>query len=326
MSTQTIDFNNVDSVVFDDSPVEILKLNGVQIWEGARWFNFTGIDANGNCEGMEAYDGTPVAYGIGKPTIKYTTGTDLDGNETVTETVTWDDCNGLNDDYFTEKYGDEYSKYSTSVDDIVQCVEDILVIPDTHYGLPVTTLLPSCFYVFYLGTDNNYYFQPYFYRSIVWGENITTLGNECLWGISKSIDYAITGGSPSKFVLPSTITKMGEDVFGNYGDMTIYPYLEILEVTASQFEGELSNCSYTVIFDSNVAKITARGASKRNFVFMHSNDNPIELDFSGGDAKSASTLNIYTDNDYIKNYDWSTNANITPTFYALSEWTDPTEA
>lgn len=34
MSTQVIDFNNVDSVVFNGQEIEALKLNGVEIWAG----------------------------------------------------------------------------------------------------------------------------------------------------------------------------------------------------------------------------------------------------------------------------------------------------
>ena len=53
-----------------------LNLNGRQIWQKQvvaddEQFNYTALDANGNMEGQLAYDGTPVAYAIGKPNFEY---------------------------------------------------------------------------------------------------------------------------------------------------------------------------------------------------------------------------------------------------------------
>lgn len=56
--------------------------------------------------------------------------------------------------------------------------------------------------------------------------------------------------------------------------------------------------------------------------FEHTNSDSVEFALNTNNQgpfyyKTARTLNIYTDNDYIKNHDWATNENITPTFYHL---------
>ena len=42
-------------------------------------------------------------------------------------------------------------------------------------------------------------------------------------------------------------------------------------------------------------------------------------------SKSAATIDVYTDNDSIKNYDWAKD-NFTPTFHSLSELETAQEA
>lgn len=317
MSTQTIDFNNVDSVVFNDKAVDFLKLNDLQIWESARWFTYTGIDASGNYEGTQAYDGTAVEYGIGKPTITYTTTTDTDGNETVTESISWDYCNGLNDDYFVEKFGGEYDKKSDSRVP-TQVVDDILVLPSSHNGKPVTAVLPYAFYSATYTSNYDTYYQSYNYKEIVFGKNI-----------KKLYINSFSGVSCKKISLPSTITEMEKlAVDGMDLVLEINSNISIFQEfgTAIATAGLYDYCP-TVVFSSNVSVITQpcgsaytgyAASSNHKLVFKHSNSDPIEITYTST-PKSAFKLAIYTDNDYVKNFDWAT-YNITPTFYSLSEW------
>lgn len=59
-----------------------------------------------------------------------------------------------------------------------------------------------------------------------------------------------------------------------------------------------------------------------NVVFEHSNNDEITFNLNSSNQgpfykKNAYTLNVYTDNDYIRNWDWLTNENATVTFYHL---------
>ena len=55
-------------------------------------------------------------------------------------------------------------------------------------------------------------------------------------------------------------------------------------------------------------------------MFYHSADAPVTIQYASK-PKTAQAVTIYTDNNSVRSYDWSTNANITATFYALSEYT-----
>lgn len=313
MSTQTIDFNNVDSVSFNGEFIDILNLNGTQIWERARWFTYTGIDASGNYEGTTAYDGTPIEYGIGKPTLT----TADDGTVTV---KSWAYANGLSDDYFTEKYGDEYVRYwgdleDSTIPEPIQCVEDTLVIPTSHNGLPVTRILESAFYSRQLATTGAYIdkrYQPYFYTNVVFGANITTLDDDALANMKANMP---------KITLPDTITALTDGSFGS-----TYKIVSQVEVNSNITSASAWNYVPTVIFNSGVTEIVdpidrSTTYADQVFVFKHAADAELTITYSST-PKIAQTLTIYTDNEYVKNYDWATNGNITPTFYSLSEWTE----
>lgn len=289
------------------------------------WFNYTGIDANGNYEGTTAYDGVAVAYGLGKP--KYNTATD----GTITADSYGDDANGLNDDYFTEKYGSQYVKkwgYSGNTDynkreEPLQVVEDTLVIPDTYKGKPITTLLPGSFFAHDYSTGaggggTDLYCQPYFYKAIVFGANITTLKNDCfsLWFQVAEIN------------LPSTITNVEAGTFGSAGvafttSSTNQPRI----VVNSNLESTgVSNYIHITKFSKSVSVVNApmNNISALNdeivFVFYHGANDPITIQYASK-PKTAQAVTIYTDNNSVRSYDWSTNANITATFKTLSEYT-----
>lgn len=279
------------------------------------WFNYTGIDINGNYEGTSAYDGNPVAYGIGKP--NYTTeedGTIIIGN-------TWDDCNGLNDDYFIEKYGTNYVKtWSISNGDSVpmQVVQDILVIPDVYNDLPITTIFQNSFFssAYYISTTGEDKFtQASFYKNIVFGKNITTIDAAAFYGTNVPV-----------VKLPTTITDLGMYICGIIpGTKEHYLVNPVLEINSNVNVVSLENIE-TVIYAETVTQVnnpltsftTYYGFSQPIRVFRQ----PVELEVTIKTAKlkSAQAMIIYTDNNSIKNYDWSTNGNITPTFYPLSDY------
>lgn len=293
--------------------------NLVLVWENIKspkWFNYTGIDANGNYEGTSAYDGTPVAYGIGKPTIT----TADDG----TETISWANANGLNDDYFIEKYGDSYVKewdVESGEATPLQVVEDMLVIPDTYKGIPVTTVLDYSFYARYYsssGTIVDERTQAYFYKDVVFGNNITTIRQ-----------YAFVLMNMDTFSLGTSVGYMQAGVFGGGTTDSEYNMLPIIQVNSNivGLNGAtgLYNGVKTVIFSENVTEVTdilniSTTYSKRVWVFKQPADTNVTITFNAK-SKSAQTVTIYTDNNSVKNYDWSTNGNITPTFYPLSDYT-----
>lgn len=90
----------------------------------------------------------------------------------------------------------------------------------------------------------------------------------------------------------------------------------------------------TLIINSNITKMknhstyvgnyTSSGTSftATTFVFQHSNSDSITLESgwipAGKSSSSKPTFNIYTDNDTIKNYNYS--SNITVNIYPLSDW------
>lgn len=285
------------------------------------WFNYTGIDANGNIEGTTAYDGVAVAYGIGKPIYK----TADDGTVTV---GSWSDANGLNDDYFTEKYGTAYvkewgQKPSSTIPVPIQVVEDVLVIPDTYKGKPITTLFSFSFFAHDYSTGagsgaTDLYYQPSFYKAIVFGANITTLQEYCfsLWFQVAEIN------------LPSTITNVSSSAFGSAGvaftaSSTNQPRIVVnsnLQTTG------VSNYIHITKFSKSVSVVNApmNNTTALNdtiiFVFYHGANDPITIQYASK-PKTAQTVTIYTDNNSVRSYDWSTNANITATFKTLSEYT-----
>ena len=316
MVTQTISFGDVENVVFNGNEIDILNLDDTTVWKrfvDPEWLNYTGIDAAGNYEGTAAYDGTAVAYGLGKPTI--TTATD------GTETVRWDEANALNDEYFTALYGDQYVKGWNKNDSIpLQVVEDTLVIPDTYRGKPVTTLLDYSFHFRSYSTgagagDTDERYQPFFYQNIVFGANITTI-NDRAFGHTTHID---------RIEFPATVTFIHNDAFGPSGDSfcldnSTQPRLVI---NSNLTSAGISNHVRYVTFNPSVTEVfmplDAAATTVKNvaWTFKHAADAPLTITYNSK-PKTAQTVTIYTDNNAVLNYDWANNANITPTFKSLS--------
>lgn len=279
------------------------------------WFNYTGIDANGNIEGTTAYDGVAVAYGIGKPTLT----TAEDGTVTVSD---WASANGLNDEYFTEKYGDAYVKRFNGNKPNVssQVVEDILVIPDTYKGKPITTLFEESFNCYsYASTGSaQKWWQPYFYKGIVFGANLTTLYSN------------FEGTDISKIVLPNTIQYLScSFATGGTSSGVSNNIVEInsnVQLPSGEAAG-ITQFRFTTIYGETVTEVndllkSTAGSVKWIWVFKQPADLNVTITFSSKPKTAISSMTIYTDNNSIKNYDWSTNANCTPTFKALSEYVE----
>lgn len=282
------------------------------------WFNYTGIDANGNYEGTTAYDGNPVAYGIGKPTYETAT----DGTVTAV-TSAWEYANGLNDEYFTEKYGDAYVKKwgrrpSSTIPVPIQVVEDILVIPDEYEGKPITTILKYSFTARHYSSGSSagvtdIYYQPYFYKAIVFGKNITTIGERAILEWTQL----------DKIELPSTITSVSSDAFGlpNSSINTT-----VIIVNSNLTSKGVANGSKRTVFNPSVTEVlepvnyTTLTLQDTALIFKHSADAPITITYASK-PKTAQSIKIYTDNNIVKAYDWTNNANLTVTFYPLSDYT-----
>ncbi len=73
-----LNFEDTEVMNYNEKPVEILQLNGNELWNNVTEqvgldLNYTGLDANGYMEGSVEFDGTIVAYAVGKPTMRYVT-------------------------------------------------------------------------------------------------------------------------------------------------------------------------------------------------------------------------------------------------------------
>ena len=81
----------------------------------------------------------------------------------------------------------------------------------------------------------------------------------------------------------------------------------------------------TTIFNENVTEVNDlvdSATSVTTLVWVFKQPSSVNVSFTfKSKPKTALAVTIYTDNEGIKNYDWSTNGNITPTFKTLSEYT-----
>lgn len=290
-------------------------------------FVFTAIDANGNYEGTANYDGTPVAYMLGKWT----------GTSVSDQTVN----NALNGEYFGIDVTAEYPSSEPVPDEI-----ENLVIPGKYNGLPVTEINSHGFQG-YIEVENapDIYTIASRINTIKLGANIKTLNQSAFGNMSRSMNEStfifnnvlesLQGGclhevfsSSANITLPSSINYIGSGI--TRGSGTTSYKINTLTIQGS-FEtptgssitlGESANY---VIFTSTVGSISGRicgglTTSGFKFVFEHGVNDNIELNISS--PKSASTADIYTDNTIVRNYDWASK-NITVTFHSLSEYTNP---
>lgn len=285
------------------------------------WFNYTGIDANGNYEGTSAYDGVAVAYGIGKPTITVAT----DG----TETIDWSNGNAINDDYYTAIYGSDYKRTWTGKSSPpTKVVEDDAVIPDTYKGKPITHLLKRSFRAFSdeSNSSGTRWSQAAYYKTITLGNNITTIEKEALQNLQIR-----------KIILPKSVTNISARAIYTENWDKLVDYMAVggiisisSNIQTTETEGLYDYVNYT-IFENTVTKVANPVTANRleignvgptggrRLVFKHSQSAPITITYTSP-SKTAFDLTIYTDNDAVKAYDWSANANATVTFYPLSNY------
>lgn len=284
------------------------------------WLNFTGIDAAGNYEGMAAYDGTAVAYGLGKPVITTTDGT---------ESVTWSICNALNDDWFTEKYGDGYVRFVSGdghLSQMPKVVEDDLIIPDTYKGKPVTHLLRSCLRAFSTASNSSGmdFSQAIYFKTITIGNNITTIQQNALENLQIK-----------KITLPSSVRVIESNgIITEDWSKTLSDFAStggILEVNSNITSPSTGVFNYVITtkFSNNVTEVidpvtaavdkNGKSTTARKLVFQQSSSTPVTITYTSK-PKTAFNLTVYSSNTSVNDYDWSTNANATVTWYSLSDY------
>lgn len=264
------------------------------------WLNYTALDSAGNVEGTTAYSGTAVAYAIGKPTIS-------------SGSATYAEANGLNEEYFSNKYGSNFVKnWLGTAAAPLQCVEDVLVIPDTYNGLPITKILDKAFTARTIVSSIETRYQPYFYTNIVFGKNIKTLGDMC---------FAGTGDKIELIDLPTTIKSVAQKSFGD-----TKAYNSVVRFNSNTAEqGVLGLTGATNIADYIPKVIYGRGvtqvyvptsAAGSVLVFEHQKEDVLSISYETTSVKNAIAITIYAENDSALYFGWE-DKNMTPTYYHL---------
>lgn len=259
----------------------------------------------------------------------------------IDENFSYTICNGYNREYYN---GYDFSTLMDRPNELY-IVPDILAIPDTYRGLPVTKILDYAFYGGEYDADSQRWVtQSYNIRNIVWGKNLQSIGRNAFSFLKQ---YGSSETNPlDTFVLPAGVTSIGMDAFSDLSS-----YMTKIDVpengmgdiaNTSAFDSEVKfdlvnygcsdvtnilNCS-TVSFEKSVKTLTIYsplpGTQSAHIPtimkFDHTDEDSITINIENGAIKSAKGTNIYTDSTYIKNYDWASK-NITPRFYSLSEYT-----
>lgn len=348
-----IDLTSLGSVVFDGKEVQVLQLNGNTIWEletDDLSFNYTGLDTNGNMEGQLAFDGTIVAYAVGKPVITITTADD----GTQSETIEYERLNGFNSEY----YGgyNFQNRLSAPLGELTldeQIIKPDVIIPNTYKNKPITTVLDAAFGGYYSSEDGygNEAVNPQgsYIKNIVIGENVLKIGVGAFRGAGKkphkyvstvnSIKFndkintiervAFENAMYDEYNLPTQLQNLGYSAFHNtYTDTKVVvnsnlTYLSA-NISGTVYHGGLYAEVKTVIFERNVTKLSGyllydTQSIQAKWIFKHSNSDEIIINIDS--PKNAVSVDIYTDNDYIRNYDWASK-NYTVNFYPLSDYVE----
>lgn len=114
-----------------------------------------------------------------------------------------------------------------------------------------------------------------------------------------------------------TSTYANKNLYYNCNVEEAYTYSETTEVgplSGIDVENLIFGANVTIIPKNMFYRPTSLGP---NLYFNQPNGVNIDIQKGCFSYKSATTKNIYTDNEIVKNYDWATNENITPTFYHL---------
>lgn len=318
----------IKSVVFNGVEVDTVNFNGVKVWEkevAPAFLNYTGLDANGNMEGQLAFDGTIVAYGIGKPRIEITESTNSEtGEVTQTESIFWDNSNGLNSEYLgvDVTQGSEKPYSNLGIDNVV--------IPNSYNGKPITKILNCAFYSSLSNESGLTYYGASAIRSCTLGENVLELGESAFESFNFNYDselifnskiqtlqtYSLYRVFSGVFDLPVSIKFLGSRVFVDRLDkLNIYGNVTNINDKKGIYDG-----IPVVEFKTSVTEVVGSICNVKpcDMVFRHTNSNQLTLNIEA--MKSAYETTIYTDNDYVKSYDWASK-NYTVTFKSLSEYT-----
>lgn len=327
-------------------------------------FNFTAYDSNGAFEGMSVYNGTPVAYALGKPTVS--------GNS-----VSFSINNGFSiDNTSWFQSGTLYQSENP--------IPAHLVIPGTYQGLPVKKILPNAIYGATSDDANSTFYLPYIIESIDFGQvselceyaimncakmnmdsNSYTLpdsienfapyamsgtpafsGDWYKYDTSANTMIAVSKPALNKFIFGTNLDSVGALVSGasssiQYGIYKL-PHIQVGNVhplssdthngtswtgTYSTTPGVFGGTDCAIIRKSCTqisGKLFYQSGSSfypKKFVFEHTDSDQITLNLSSN--KTSTSLTIYTDNTYIKNFNWS-GYNYNATFYPLATYIDNT--
>lgn len=255
-------------------------------------------------------------------------------------------CGAFNEQY----YNYDFSTRITPSDSSQQIIPDDIVVPETYKGLPITGIYGSAFSGGFEVTSSggssmwSNYTQAAYIKSLSLPNTITEImasGIRLLEQLTKDI------------VLPEGLTLLSASVLNNCAQPSkkyIIPKGTLLSIVTGSivWDGASSQVSHsniytlviqnpnlelmtnsnafryakTVEFTKDVQSITGclgYNGLPTNLVFRHSNSDAITLSLSK--PKSATAVNIYTDNDVIRNYDWAS-MNYTATFYPLSDYVE----
>lgn len=292
-------------------------------------FNYTGIDANGNFEGTSAYDGTAVAYAIGKPIITISTAED----GTQNETMTYPNCNGYNSEYYG---GYNFQNGFEGASGETQIVDTTLELPAEYNGKPVIRILQNAFKTEDGVDQNNKYYQANYVRYIILGDNIQEIDmtafyycnaysvqfNNSLITIKKNAFYGMKSIN-TELILPSSLKYVGEYAFGPTNtseDNRIVQVNSNITSPPNDFHiGGMFDNIRRINYSANVTSVTGKilyNAAYTTTIFFYQEEDT-NVDINVESLKSAADISIYTNNKSVKNYDWASK-NYTVTFYPIN--------
>lgn len=255
--------------------------------------------------------------------------------------------NGINSKYVGV---DPAKKYTSSQLKDKDFGLDTIIIPDTHNGLPVKVILPFAFYAWWSNENETIAWVTKTTKHVKLGNNITHLSKQafvhmCSWvndesetsfelndGLEQIDECALLGiySNTYDLVLPNSVREISGTFSQKSGvyytnNQTLNTLTMTGDFASSSYDAHgLASCAKYLIIDESVKNITgdlafyANTSPVGNIVFKHGIDDTINLTIEP--QKSAFAINIYTDNETIRNYDWAS-ANYTVTFYPLSDYT-----
>lgn len=167
-----------------------------------------------------------------------------------------------------------------------------------------------------------------YFAETEWYNSLPTESMICI--ANDKMLFTNTISKPSEgFEIPSTVTVLGGLSCQKYGDtsdsnFTSFVIPDTIEnIQGSVFEGQPLA---TITVGSSVRKIGSYltpSTTTTTLIFRQPAGMYIELPTAGNGSgmaydKDSRAISVYTDNEYIKNYDWATD-NVTVTIYPLSQ-------